>query len=500
MPHNKRNKQIMKAKGEQEKSSQTAQRKIAATIAADEEALVNAQVAYIESNEPANARSRNKRNPEDEERVQHRLLTIETLRMTKDSIETDIARRKNSIVDLRERLKLEEESNVQSASSVAQGGAEEFKAPYPDALTIPEILLDMLAALIRYRIELTNTKASIKCEVLAAKSIIMSTFKDLRQFNRKMYADLVACGYWELLGDKLRNHRQARTRQQQLSHILTPYNYANINLKAETKLTGLVEGVVTFMHLIDRCYGTTASDSDQPTRMLGTLAVEASESHPYYGHRYLLNKFKGFLIYDGVFQSMASTRRHQDTLLYDQDARLNMIRWMSEACRAKPPTGAQHFAQYVHSTFKCRIAVKTAQTWLNKLGFKSGDASGASYYDDGQQRRDVKEALRVYSTEMDDLDSKTRAYYGPDMAEWVEPTVELFHPITGKKLNQTRFWHDESSGDSADSASKVWKLEGVTGKCKAKRGEACMVAAYVSPDLGNIYYIITIPIIAIMYL
>jgi hypothetical protein len=488
MPHNKRNKHLTQLNREHEKSSRTARRNIAAEIAAEEEALVNAQIAYIESNEPAKTRSRDRRNPLDEERVQHRLLTIETLRITKDSIEIDIARQKNGIVDLRERLKLEEESNVQS-SSAAQGGVEEFKAPHPDALPLPELenqnLLDMLAALIRYRTELTNTKASIKCEVLAAKLIIMSTLKDLRQFNRKMYADLVACGYWELLGNKLRNHRQARTRQQQLSHILTPYDYANINLKAETKLTGLVEGVVTFMHLIDRCYGATASDSDQPTRMLGILAVEASEGHPYYGHRYLLNKFKGFLIYDGVFQSMALTRRHRDTLLYDQDARLNMIRWMSEACRAKPPAGAQHFAQYVHSTFKCRIAVRTAQTWLNKLGFKSGDASGAAYYDDGQQRPDVKEALRVYSAEMDDLDMKTRAYYGPDMTKWIDPTVEVLHPITGKKLNQTRFWHDESSGDSADSASKVWKMEGVTGKCKAKRGEACMVAAYVSPDLGN---------------
>jgi hypothetical protein len=163
MPHNKKNKHLTQLNREHEKSSRTARRNIAAEIAAEEEALVNAQIAYIESNEPAKTRSRDRRNPLDEERVQHRLLTIETLRITKDSIEIDIARQKNGIVDLRERLKLEEESNVQS-SSAAQGGVEEFKAPHPDALPLPELenqnLLDMLAALIRYRTELTNTKSS----------------------------------------------------------------------------------------------------------------------------------------------------------------------------------------------------------------------------------------------------------------------------------------------------------------------------------------------------
>ena len=116
--------------------------------------------------------------------------------------------------------------------------------------------------------------------------------------------------------------------------------------------------------------------------------------------RFLLQKFRVFLIHNGIFQGMSSIRRNKLTLIHDQEARLNTIRWMTEACRAKPPATAENFELYVFTTYKCKIALRTAQHWLNQLEFKYRETNGKSYYEDGQRRPDVVQAIRSMRTQL----------------------------------------------------------------------------------------------------
>ena len=223
-------------------------------------------------------------------------------------------------------------------------------------------------------------------------------------------------------------------------------------------------------------------------RTLVTLLSRFAMDIHTYNKRFLLQKCRVFLIHDGVFQGMSSIRRNKLMLIHDQDARLNIIRLMTEACRAKPPATAENFALYVFTTYKCKIALRTAQHWLNQLGFKYRETNGKSYYEDGQRRPDVVRALEDFEMKMDEVFKTTRQYYGEKMEQCLDPIVpvrSIADPT--KTLFHAVHYHDESSAESKTTTNLQWRMKGATGMCQRKRGEPCMVAAFMGPDFGNYY-------------
>jgi hypothetical protein len=250
------------------------------------------------------------------------------------------------------------------------------------------------------------------------------------------------------------------------------------------RFASLVVAIYSMMHQIE---DSVLAGSAKP--LLREIADVCAAGHLYFFKgKFLLEKFKEFMFDDGIFKKINFKRRSAYSIISDPDARHTLTTWMIAACRAKPPATAKHFTAFVDSTFNTHITERTAQAWLNILGFRFGASNEKSYYHDGQQREDVQLALAEYIEIMAEIEKHTRTYYGPEMEDYLEPLDPII--ITSdsgddRHIHVIICYHDEASSETKMMRDLAWRMPGVTGMCKPKRGEMCMVAAYVCADFGE---------------
>ena len=188
------------------------------------------------------------------------------------------------------------------------------------------------------------------------------------------------------------------------------------------------------------------------------------------------------MIDNGLIGHSIRIKRHESgSIISDEKVQLELRRWMSEACKAKPPAKSEQFRDHVESHYNCKISARTAQIWLHRIGFSYGKVGGLAIYLDGQQRPDVMKAHAEYIEFMKQIEPYTRKYYGPQMNQVIEPTKFLKNK-DGSLVRIELFYHDESSSESKESDPNCWSIKNVTTGMKQKRGEAAMVTAFISPS------------------
>jgi hypothetical protein len=70
------------------------------------------------------------------------------------------------------------------------------------------------------------------------------------------------------------------------------------------------------------------------------------------------------------------------------------------------------------------------------------------------------------------------------MDQVIEPT-KLLQNRDGSLVRIEVFYHDEASSQSKESDPNCWSIKNVTTGMREKRGEAAMVAAYISSSFGT---------------
>jgi hypothetical protein len=326
--------------------------------------------------------------------------------------------------------------------------------------------------------ELATLMQNVPNTMLQCKNVILRNFTNFRQFNLTISKPLCDCGFIDFLLDQLNKVLIGRTRYQSFHHILSNFDYDRLTHCGEKKLVLFAQSLhavvreIKTMHI----YG----DSIDFTRIVD----QACELHRY-DPKGLIDVLKQLMFDNGLIGHSIRLKRHDSwSIISDEKVQLELRRWMSEACKAKPPAKAEQFRDHVERHYNCKISVRTAQIWLHRLGFSYGKVGGLAIYLDGQQRPDVKQALVEHIVFMKKIEPYTRRYYGPQMDQVIEPT-KLLQNRDGSLVRIEVFYHDEASSQSKESDPNCWSIKNVTTGMREKRGEAAMVAAYISSSFGT---------------
>ena len=122
--------------------------------------------------------------------------------------------------------------------------------------------------------------------------------------------------------------------------------------------------------------------------------------------------------------------------------------------------------------------MRTANTWLRRLGFEHSKYKKGLYYD-GHERDDVVADRLLYLREKDALDKKF-LYKMPTQAE-----IEHWKTLPPHLRPWIELVHDKSAINANDGQNGQWVLKGHDPKTRSKSlGKGIMVSAFLSEVLG----------------
>lgn len=250
--------------------------------------------------------------------------------------------------------------------------------------------------------------------MLKCKNLILRKFTNFRQFNLSISKPLCDCGFIDFLLDQLNKVIIGRSRYQSFHHILSTFDYDRLTHCAEKKLVLFAQSLYVVVREIKNLH--IYGDSIDFTRIVDQ-ACELRRYDP----KGLIDILKQLMFDNGLIGHSIRLKRHDSfSIISDEKVQLELRRWMSEACKAKRPAKAEQFRDHVERHYNCKIAVRTAQIWLHRLGFSYGKVGGLAIYLDGQQRPDVKQALAEHIVFMKEIEPYTRKYYGPQMDQVID--------------------------------------------------------------------------------